>query len=329
MEWLATYLEDVLLVIATIPVTVSEKFFLVNLLSFIALAYLSFRLFRREYGKKGRKGFFAFLFPRATYLSQSAKIDYGIFFINILLSPLILVGVGLQTWISIQVGNGLVELNSGEPVFRGDWSTATYALFILGYTLAADLSVYLVHRFHHSSDIFWPLHRLHHSATVLTPVTLFRKHPIWNLTSRLMHLTLTGLFQGLFVFVFYGGPAFEVLFGLNTIYVFYNFLGANLRHSHVWLSWGNALSHIFISPAMHQIHHDPKRMNRNYGEVFAIWDWLFGTLYVPKGFERFEIGLGEAEGDRNRDLHGSIVQAYYEPVRASWQEIMAKFSRSV
>ena len=61
MEWLATYLEDVLLVIATIPVTVSEKFFVANLLSFLVLAYLSFRLFRREYGKKGSKGFFPFL----------------------------------------------------------------------------------------------------------------------------------------------------------------------------------------------------------------------------------------------------------------------------
>ncbi len=209
-------------------------------------------------------------------------------------------------------------------MFRGDWDATTYLLFIVGYTLAADLSVYLVHRFHHGSDVFWPLHRLHHSATVLTPVTLFRKHPIWNVTSRLVNLALTGLFQGVFVFVFYGGPAFEVLFGLNTLYVLYNFLGANLRHSHVWLSFGKTLSHLFISPAMHQIHHEPTRMNRNYGEVFAIWDWMFGTLYIPEKFETFEIGLG----DEDDECHGTISGAYVEPVLSSWREFVKKLPRA-
>ena len=101
----------------------------------------------------------------------------------------------------------------------------------------------------------------------------------------------------------------EILFGLNTIYVLYNFFGANLRHSHIWLSWGKPLSYIFISPAMHQIHHDPTRMRKNYGEVFAIWDWLFGTLYIPTKRENFVIGLGEP------NPHDTIWRAYYLPLK--------------
>jgi sterol desaturase/sphingolipid hydroxylase (fatty acid hydroxylase superfamily) len=133
-------------------------------------------------------------------------------------------------------------------------------------------------------------------------------------------MTMTGIFQGCFVFVFYGVPSVEILFGINTFYVLYNFFGANLRHSHVWLSWGKPLSYLFISPAMHQIHHDPKRMRMNYGEVFAIWDWMFGTLYIPQEEEHFAIGLG----DNISNPHTTLTKAYIEPLVESTRQIRNK-----
>lgn len=321
LDRLSAHLVDVVSVLFNMPLNISEKFFYLYVVTFIGLAYVSFRFYYRKYAQGG---FLKFLFPKAIYLHKSARVDYGIFLINLLISPLLLFGAGLQAWLSTQIGRLLLDLNEGQAVFVGEWSTPTYLMFILGYTLAADLSVYLVHRFHHQSDVFWPLHALHHSAEVMAPVTLFRKHPVWNVLANLMNLTLTGLFQGAFVFVFFGGPGFEVLFGINTVYVLYNFFGANLRHSHVWLAWGKPLSYLFISPAMHQIHHDPTRMNKNYGEVFAIWDWLFRTLYIPAGFEEFEIGLGQ--GDDNP--HNSLAKAYYVPLLESWRALQGKFVRS-
>jgi sterol desaturase/sphingolipid hydroxylase (fatty acid hydroxylase superfamily) len=303
------------------PLNLGEKFYYLYLLTFIGLAYVSFRFYYRH---RFKRGFLSFLFPGNIYFHPSARVDYGIFLINLLISPLVLLGAGLQAWLSTQIGAALIHLNSGAAVFVGNWSSTTYLGFILGYTLAADLSVYIVHRFHHQSDVFWPIHALHHSAEVMTPVTLFRKHPLWNLLAHLMNLALTGLFQGIFVFVFFGGPQFEVLFGINTLYVVYNFFGANLRHSHVWLSWGRPLSYLFISPAMHQIHHDPDRMQKNYGEVFAIWDWMFGSLYVPDHFEEFEIGLGKGVDNP----HGSLGKAYYIPLLEVWQALKKKFSRA-
>ena len=318
---LTAHLSEVADVLASTPLNPGEKFFFAYLLSFVALAFLSYRL----YYSKRSGGFLGFLFPKRIYLHPSARVDYGIYLINLLTSPLFLVSAGLQAWVSVKVGSVLLGFNGGEALVVGQWSAATYALFILGYTLIADLSVYLVHRFHHWSSVFWPLHALHHSAEVLTPVTLFRKHPLWNVSARAVHLTFTGLFQGLFLFVFFGNPGFELLFGLNTAYVLYNFFGANLRHSHVWLSWGKPLSYLFISPAMHQIHHDPERMNRNYGEVFAIWDWLFGTLYIPAGREEFSVGLGEEQGNP----HGSLAKAYFVPVRDVARALVSKLERAV
>jgi creatinine amidohydrolase/Fe(II)-dependent formamide hydrolase-like protein len=60
------------------------------------------------------------------------------------------------------------------------------------------------------------------------------------------------------------------------------------------------LSRIFISPAQHQIHHSdaPQHFDKNMGFTFAIWDGLFGTLYVPKEKETLTFGLGPKENEK-------------------------------
>ncbi len=318
LQGLYDHVLDVLTVLVTQPVEPTERFYFVYVLTFLALAYVSYA----KYARKSKPGFFRYVFPRRIYLHRSAVVDYCIFVINIFLSPVTaLFGAALMTAISIAVGNGLVALNGGEPVVTGSWGTATYVAFIIGFTVVSDFSVYLIHRFHHNSDVFWPIHALHHSAVVMTPFTLFRKHPLWNFLTNVFTKSCTGVFQGVFVFVFYGTPAFEVLFGINTIYMLFNFFGSNLRHSHIWLSWGKPLSYLFISPAMHQIHHDPQRMRMNYGEIFAIWDWMFGTLYIPERREKFEIGLGK-EGNP----HNTLLRAYTVPLVDMWRQGVAKLS---
>ena len=57
-------------------------------------------------------------------------------------------------------------------------------------------------------------------------------------------------------------------------------LWANLRHSHVWITYGRIMERLLISPAQHQIHHSKNKVHfdRNFGVVLAIWDGMFGTL---------------------------------------------------
>ena len=64
-------------------------------------------------------------------------------------------------------------------------------------------------------------------------------------------------------------------------------MGANLRHSHVPLSYGRRLEQVLISPLQHQIHHSIaiEHQNRNFGSKFAIWDRMFGTLITAKQVE--------------------------------------------
>ena len=104
---------------------------------------------------------------------------------------------------------------------------------------------------------------------------------------------LLGIVGTLFAFLF-EGPLVEItVWGSNLGYFAFYVFGYNLRHSHIWLPYPRGLSHIFISPAQHQIHHStaPRHYDKNFGFLFAFWDWMAGSLYVPASKESIEFGL--------------------------------------
>jgi sterol desaturase/sphingolipid hydroxylase (fatty acid hydroxylase superfamily) len=66
------------------------------------------------------------------------------------------------------------------------------------------------------------------------------------------------------------------------------------------------------SPAHHQIHHstDPRHFDRNLGYALSIWDWAFGTLWVPERRGRVRLGCDEA-------AHVGVADALLRPAK-SW-----------
>jgi sterol desaturase/sphingolipid hydroxylase (fatty acid hydroxylase superfamily) len=85
--------------------------------------------------------------------------------------------------------------------------------------------------------------------------------------------------------------------GVDVVGFAFAVLGANLRHSHVWLSYGPFVERLAISPAHHQVHHsvDAKHHDRNFGSALAIWDWMFGTR---RGIEILVGARRQREGHR-------------------------------
>jgi sterol desaturase/sphingolipid hydroxylase (fatty acid hydroxylase superfamily) len=55
-------------------------------------------------------------------------------------------------------------------------------------------------------------------------------------------------------------------------------------HADVPWTWG-PLKHVFVSPVYHHWHHssEPEAIDTNFAGVFVLWDWLFGTKYLPGG----------------------------------------------
>jgi sterol desaturase/sphingolipid hydroxylase (fatty acid hydroxylase superfamily) len=171
-------------------------------------------------------------------------------------------------------------------------------LYTVATVLMADLSFYVGHRLAHRVSFLWEFHKVHHSAVVMTPITYLREHPMDQLVLGTAAALFVGPVTGLFMHWFPEELTVTKVLGLNVItFVWYLMLGANLRHSHVWLPFGRVLDRIFSSPAQHQIHHseDPAHHDRNFGSMLAIWDWMFGTLYAPverPAHLRFGIGAG-------------------------------------
>jgi sterol desaturase/sphingolipid hydroxylase (fatty acid hydroxylase superfamily) len=57
----------------------------------------------------------------------------------------------------------------------------------------------------------------------------------------------------------------------------------HFAHANVNVSLG-PLNYLFNSPELHAWHHahpDFGPLNRNFGMMFSVWDWAFGTAYLP------------------------------------------------
>lgn len=205
----------------------------------------------------------------------------------------------------------------GQAAAESCWHPLMVGLVMV---LATDFCIYWVHRVHHEAPALWPFHAVHHSAEVLTPLTVYRKHPIYDFISDIVRSIVLGALQGMLLAMFVGKIALTHIAGVNAFYFFFNALGSNLRHSQVWLSYGPVLERILISPAQHQIHHSSAvhHHNRNYGEIFAVWDWMFGALYLPEVREELEFGLADAHGNRQPQPHPTLSNALVVPLVESW-----------
>jgi sterol desaturase/sphingolipid hydroxylase (fatty acid hydroxylase superfamily)/creatinine amidohydrolase/Fe(II)-dependent formamide hydrolase-like protein len=159
--------------------------------------------------------------------------------------------------------------------------------------LVTDFATFLAHYLQHRIPILWAFHKVHHAARELTPLTLFRQHPVDLLLAGVFGSLLGGAITGTLEWLTAEPPTQMQFYGLNAIVFAFYVVGYNLRHSHVWVSFG-PLERIFVSPAMHQIHHSEaeRHWDRNMGLVFSFWDQLFGTAYIPKEREELTFGIG-------------------------------------
>lgn len=257
--------------------------------------------------------FVAWLLPAPIWKHPSTRLDIKLFILG---RSFAFLGLFNQLAITNAASVLMVGALQGGPSV-GDPAHPLLAAFLI--LLANDFAVYWVHRLHHEYGRLWPFHAVHHSAEVMTPFTVYRKHPIYDLLSSSVRGMFYGFIQGAILALFFGPVSMTLILGVNIFYFVFNLLGSNLRHTHVWLSYGPILEHVLISPAQHQIHHSraPRHHNKNYGEVLAIWDWMFGTLFVPRGAEVLEFGLADEAGRALPQPHKTLTQALVRPVLES------------
>jgi len=145
--------------------------------------------------------------------------------------------------------------------------------------------------------MLWCFHQVHHSAEVLTPVTVYRTHPVEAVIFALRSVLVQALVIAGFIFFFGNRAELLAILGANAFLFIFNVAGSNLRHSHVWISYGSAIERWLISPAQHQIHHsvENRHYDRNFGAVLAVWDRMGGSLCLAKANRPSGFGLGTTQ----------------------------------
>jgi sterol desaturase/sphingolipid hydroxylase (fatty acid hydroxylase superfamily) len=255
--------------------------------------------------------FKAFLIPRHVYRHPSAVLDYRFYLVSTLLTVLL--------WGPILAGVGLLGQKMMQAVLIGYASWEPPTTLPLAYLFGAVFGFYLLHDFinywahvlFHKVPLLWAFHQVHHSADVMTPITAYRAHPMEVFVFAILQAPVIGL-----AFVFYQNISahdLEVttIFGMSIVSFMYGLSGYHLQHSHLPISYGPLLNRIIVSPILHQVHHsiDPRHRNKNFGVKFAVWDALFGTLYVPKAPETIRVGLPDVDP---RDFT-TVAKLYFLP----------------
>lgn len=316
LEWLQLGLDD-LMALPGYLLDSGKRIYLPYLLGGLLLAVPAFWF---RYRRFAPGDFVRYLFHPRIWGHASARQDYWLFGLNALLKGLFFAPLVL-TMVPVAMGfsAGLEEIfGQIRPV--SDHQTVVIASFTLLLFLLDDVTRFLLHYLLHKVPFLWDYHKVHHSAKVLTPMTIYRTHPLESY----LYACRMGLAQGLAVGLGYYlfGPTLSMVdvLGANLFVFVFNVLGANLRHSHVWLPFGDHLEGIFISPAQHQIHHSdhPDHYDRNLGSALAIWDRLAGTLIKSSQVGRIRFGVG-----KHFTGHDRLHSLYLEPFSQNWQRFKA------
>ena len=166
-----------------------------------------------------------------------------------------------------------------------------WAELLIAVLIFEQMAQYLVHVLLHKVKWMWKFHMIHHSDTHLDATSGTRHHPGDFMMREVFALGAV---------IITGAPiAFYFFYRICTVFFTY-FTHSNLAFP-VWID--KPLSYVFITPHMHKFHHHYQRpwTDTNYGNIFSIWDRLFGT-FVYDDPKKIRYGLDVLDDKRDEDI---------------------------
>ena len=299
------------------------------LISTVVIAMLAWRFGYASGGMNGPvswREFFRRFFGGTLWWHPSARADYRFYFVNAVVFPLLL-GPFLfgENAVASLIDKALAPILGDAAPGTASAGIGVKIAYTILFFVAYDFGRFVAHSLLHDVRVLWEFHKVHHSAEVLTPMTTFRAHPIDLAVMYWVPTVTTGVVTWLFHHFVDAGVGFYTFLGLHVVMWIGNLIG-NLRHWQVWLSYGQTLNRWLISPAHHQLHHsaEPRHWGCNRGFELAIWDRLYGTLYVPSNQpETFRMGLGDGtDGKWN-----TVARMYLWPFRLAFRPEQGQVTR--
>ena len=201
------------------------------------------------------------------------------------------------------------------PEYRFILTDSSFIGVLLGYLLIDDLLQYWYHRTAHETPFLWKLHRPHHQAEEMGYLISYRNAFIY-------YLIMPNIWWVALI-LFLGG-AKPVALGLILKQLV-------IIGSHSRIKWDKPfykntlllpiikiLERIIVTPTFHHSHHGTSKLeassdpNGNFGNMFSIWDQLFGTATFHSTYPS-AYGLQEKTND-------SWKASYFYPLVKSKDE---------
>ena len=242
---------------------------------------------------------FRFKYKKAKHLLLNLFFTLTTLIINLIGAALILKAVDYNT----QNNTGLLNL----------FQLPLWLNLLLGIMLLDLIGAWLIHWIEHNIKWLWGFHIIHHTDQQVDVSTGLRHHP----GESVFRLTFTALA------VFVSGASFGVVMLYQTLSGFF----AHLTHANIiaipWLD--KIISTIFVTPHFHKIHHHYTLpyTDRNYGNIFSIWDHLFKTASYYE-IDNLNYGV-DTHMDKNettsiRTMMMIPFQKYRSPIGSKFSE---------
>jgi sterol desaturase/sphingolipid hydroxylase (fatty acid hydroxylase superfamily) len=240
--------------------------------------------------------FFKFKYNKWQHAGINIFFTITTIIINFTLAFILLKTADYVTQNNFGILNWLPKMNS--------W---TYAL--VGLLLMDFIGAYLAHYTEHKVKILWRFHLIHHSDTYIDTTSGNRHHPGESVI-RFVFTTLGVLIVG--------SPMWMV-FMYQTLSV----VATQFTHANICLpkKIDKLMSLILVSPDMHKIHHHYKLpyTDSNYGNIFSIWDRIFGTFsYMERETIIYGIDTHMMPEENNNLL--SLLKIPFQKTRSPQEE---------
>ncbi|CAM3514421.1 sterol desaturase family protein [Zobellia roscoffensis] len=185
-----------------------------------------------------------------------------------------------------------------------------YAL--IGLLLLDLIGAYTAHLVEHKVKLLWRVHLVHHTDHNVDTTTANRHHPLESMIR--------------FVFTLVGVLLVGTPIGIVMLYQSLSLVATQFNHANIKMprKLDEVLSWVIVSPDMHKVHHHYKLpyTDSNYGNIFSLWDRLFGTFMK---FDRDSIVYGVdtfPDEVENASIKGLLKQPFHKYRKATAPETL-------
>lgn len=180
-----------------------------------------------------------------------------------------------------------------------------WLFLIVGLLLLDLIGAYFVHWAEHKVRWMWLFHLVHHTDPHVDTTTANRHHP-GESVFRFVFTTLGVIIAGAPIYI---------------VFLYQSLSVALSQFNHAYIRFpkqlDRLLSWVLVTPNMHRVHHHYALpyTDSNYGNIFSIWDRLFGT-FSRLDDEKIVFGIDTHMEKAEHSRIGNLLKIPFQPYRA-------------